>query len=110
METFKHELKQIFAGLRDFGFKTLITPTVVGAIFVLVAISEALGYLYNSIDLLSDNTTVGVLYVFIFGPLLALIALLWYRVFLELAVVFFRILEIRRERSALLDRVGSRAD
>jgi hypothetical protein len=89
-------------GLFDVRFNTLITPYIIGLVFVLTIVAVGLGYLFNTISFFSQSPGYGVLYLFVLGPLIALISIMSYRVWFELVVIFFRIWSIRHERMELL--------
>lgn len=101
-------LKEVLRGLVDFDFKQLITPQIAGfALFLAVAVA-VLEYVYNTIGALNSDPSLGLFYLLIIGPLSVLLAAMWYRLLLELAVVFFRILAMRKERAAILRQVAHR--
>jgi hypothetical protein len=89
-------------GLFDVRFNNLVTPYIVGLLFVLSIVLAGLSYLLQTIGAFSDNAGFGVLYMFILGPLVVLLTIMSYRVWFELVVLFFRIWSIRHERMELL--------
>lgn len=101
-------LRQVLRGLADFDFKQLITPQIAGFAFFLTVVIAVLEYFYNTIDAFNSDPAFGLFYLVVLGPLLVLYASMTYRVMLEFAVVFFRILSMRKERAAILREAASR--
>lgn len=82
-----------FAGLGsllDFGFQKFITLSVIKVLYMLGAGVIALGLILGMISAFLQNGAIGVLVLGV-GPLVALVALVFLRVWLELVVVIFRI-------------------
>lgn len=100
------ELKRLLRGLGDFGFTRLITPQVVGLVFVLAIVVGGLGYIYGTVSWFQMNSKLGAAYLLIIGPLTLFLSVLWYRVTLEIAVLLFRINGMRREKMALERRAA----
>lgn len=72
--------------LFDISFKKFVSPTIVKIVYVLVMIGIALGYIGFTIAAFSADTLMGVLVLFLLGPLVSLIYLCLFRVMLEALV------------------------
>jgi Domain of unknown function (DUF4282) len=117
------DAKRFFGSLFDLSFSSFITIRLVKVLYVLTLILLALAYVAIAIALFaggdqdatsigvdgtietsdddSGNVVLGVLWLLIFGPLLMLFYVLFYRVIFELIVVVFRIFENTRDQLAL---------
>jgi hypothetical protein len=96
--------------LFDFGFTSFATPKVIKILYVLITIATTLGVLSYSLLAFTVNTTLGVVALFVFGPLSLLIVLTIWRIFLEFFMVIFKISDdIRslRQGDALLSSQGN---
>ncbi|MGW2525395.1 DUF4282 domain-containing protein [Streptomyces sp. NPDC001617] len=82
--------KGFFAGLFDFGFTTFVTPKVVKFAYVLITIIIGISWVFWIIVGFNDSAGLGIL-VLVFGPLVALLWLIVYRITFELVMVIFRI-------------------
>lgn len=79
-----------FSALLDFGFKKFITLSVIKILYILgiaVIVLVWLGALISSFAM----GTAAVVGVIIVGPLIAILYLIFFRIWLELVVVVFRI-------------------
>jgi hypothetical protein len=94
------------ASLFDVSFSHFITSRVVSLLYVLSMIGIALGYLVVAVALFGQSSGAGVVWLIIIGPIAALVELVWVRVLLEVAVVFFRINGTSREILTTLQRRG----
>src|SRR5690349_7658950 len=92
------------ASLFDVSFSHFITSRVVSLLYVLSMIGIGLGYLVVAITLFGVSSGVGIAWLIIIGPVAALVGLVWARVLLEVAVVFFRINATSREILTTLQR------
>jgi len=84
------EGRGFFADLFDFSFEEFITIRIIKVIFILGLILIGLGALGALVAGLSGGGTSAVLSL-IFVPLGALVGIIFFRVYLELVVVIFRI-------------------
>jgi len=82
--------KGFWAGLFDFGFTTFVTPKVIKFVYVVMTISIGLIWIGWIIEAFDYSAGLGIL-VLVFGPVVALLWLIVYRIMLELAMVIFRI-------------------
>ena len=78
------------AGLFDFTFEKFITPSIVKIVYIVVIVMAGLMWLGVIIGGLSSGIG-GFLAGLIFGGLAALLMVLFYRIFLELTMILFRI-------------------
>jgi hypothetical protein len=77
-------------GLFDFSFEKFITPSIVKIVYIVVIVMAGLMWLALIIGGLSSGIG-GFLAGLIFGGLAALLMVLFYRIFLELTMILFRI-------------------
>ena len=77
-------------GLFDFSFDTFITPSIVKIVYIVVIVMAGLMWLFAAIAGLSSGFG-GFLGGLIFGGLAAILMVLFYRIFLELTMILFRI-------------------
>ena len=77
-------------GLFDFSFEKFITPSIVKIVYIVVIVMAGLMWLMMAIAGLSSGFG-GFLAGAIFGGLAALLMILFYRIFLELTMILFRI-------------------
>ena len=101
-------------------FTSFVTTKVIKILYVLTLLLLVIGYIAIAIDLFSSgsqttsitpdgtfetsshgNTTLGLLWVFVVGPLFLCFYTLIYRVTFELVIVLFRIFENTRDHLAL---------
>jgi hypothetical protein len=77
-------------GLFDFTFEKFITPSIVKIVYIVVIVMAALmwlGFIFGGLA----NGIGGFLAGLIFGGLAAVLMVLFYRIFLELTMILFRI-------------------
>ncbi|GMQ94315.1 MAG: DUF4282 domain-containing protein [Acidimicrobiia bacterium] len=79
-------------GIFDLSFEKFITPSVVKILYILILVFAALFYLVLLIASLSSGIA-AFLGALVFGGLGFLVLILFYRIFLELTMVLFRIHE-----------------
>jgi hypothetical protein len=77
-------------GLFDFTFEKFITPSIVKIVYIVVIVMAGLMWLGFTIGGLSSGIG-GFLFGLIFGGLAAVLMVLFYRIFLELTMILFRI-------------------
>jgi hypothetical protein len=82
--------KGFFAGLFDFGFTTFVTPKVIKFVYVVITILIGISWIVWIIAGFGYSSGLGIL-ALVFGPLVALLWLIAYRITLELVMVIFRI-------------------
>lgn len=82
--------KGFFAGLFDFGFTTFVTPKVIKFAYVVITILIGISWIVWAIEGFHYSAGLGIL-VLVFGPLVALLWLIVYRITFELVMVIFRI-------------------
>jgi hypothetical protein len=85
--------KGFFGALFDFSFTHYVTPTIIRIIFGIVIVVSAIGALGVAIAAFSVNIVLGFLVLIIFGPLIFLVYVILYRVFLEVVMAVFTIAE-----------------
>ena len=109
-----------FASLFDVSFTSFVTTKVIKILYILTLVLLVIGYIGIAIALFSSgsqtnsfapdgtlqtssdgNTAVGLLWVFVLGPLFLFFYTLAYRVVFELVIVLFRIFENTRDQLAL---------
>lgn len=77
-------------GLFDLSFEKFITPSIVKIVYIVVIVMAVLMWLMMAIAGLSSGFG-GFLAGVIFGGLAAILMILFYRIFLELTMILFRI-------------------
>lgn len=90
MSTSQLEAKGLFAGLFDFSFTTFITLKFLRVIYIILLVLIALGALAFLAAGLSEGGGTAVATI-IFVPLIALLYLVFARIYMELIALFFRI-------------------
>jgi hypothetical protein len=83
--------KNGLGGLFDLSFETFITPSIVKIVYIVVIVMAGLWWIVLTIAGLSSGGFGGMLGGLIFGGLAALLMILFYRIFLELTMILFRI-------------------
>ncbi len=132
-ETTADRAKGFMASVLDLSFTEFVTTRLVKVLYVLTLIGIAILYVVIAASIFSSGTSVssfdrssgqivtlesggntglGLLWLFVLGPLAAFLYTLLYRVFFELVIVVFRIFEFNREQTELLRRMapGGAAD
>jgi hypothetical protein len=87
------QAKGFFGSLFDYSFSSFITPKIIKVLYVLTTIVVALWTLVLILSAFRASSTLGVLALFIGGPLFFVISMIYVRVGLELLIAFFRIHE-----------------
>jgi hypothetical protein len=83
--------KGFLRALFDFSFTTYITPKIIKIIFGIVIVVAALGWLGYTIFFFSVNVVLGIVVFIIIGPILFLLTVIIYRVYLEVVMAVFTI-------------------
>ena len=78
-------------GLFDFSFEKFITPSIVKIVYIVVIVMAVLMWLSITFAGMSSGGFGGFLGGLIFGGLAAILMILFYRIFLELTMILFRI-------------------
>jgi hypothetical protein len=84
--------KAFLASLFDFSFQSFVTPRIVQVLYGLAMLVVALYTLFIIGAAFSQSSTAGIV-ALILSPLIFLIGLIFARVYLEVAIVFFNIAE-----------------
>ncbi len=82
-----------FGSLFDFRFRFFITSKLIRLLYVLAFIFAVVAYLGLVVGAFFESTTMGLLAIFIIGPIAFLLLLIYARVMLELVMVLFSIAE-----------------
>jgi hypothetical protein len=85
--------KGFLASLFDVGFNSFVTPKIVKAVYVLVMILTGLWELALAVAAFKLNIVLGIIVLFILGPVFFVVYLALWRMVLELVMVIFRIAE-----------------
>ncbi|HKG38402.1 MAG TPA: DUF4282 domain-containing protein [Conexibacter sp.] len=112
--------KGFLGSLFDLSFTSFVTTKLIKVLYVLSLVLLAIGYVVIAIACFSSggdsvtvngdgtfernsggNTGLGLLWLFVIGPILLFFYVLLYRVFFELVVVLFRIFENSRDQLAV---------
>ena len=86
-----------FGRLFDVRFRGFVTPMVVPVLYVLGMIGIGLGYLSYVVTAFALNAGFGIFVMFIVGPIMVMILLLFLRLTLEFYVALTRLAEDFRE-------------
>ena len=87
------DAKGFFGSLFDLSFSSLITTKIIKVLYVLTLILIGFAYIAFTISAFAADSGVGALVLFILGPLGALFYIVYARVFLEIVIALFRIME-----------------
>lgn len=119
-------VKSFIASLLDLSFTEFVTARLVKVLYVLTLVGIAILYVIIAVSIFSSgdsattfdrstgqivtlssggNTALGLLWLFVLGPLAVFLYTLFYRVLFELIIVIFRIFEYNREQTELLRRM-----
>jgi hypothetical protein len=101
--------KGFFSSLFDLSFSSFVTPKLIKILFILLLVGLGFIYVIFGVSIASQDSTGGVLWFLLLGPLVVFIYVLVYRVLLELIMVIFRIYENSRDQVALLREVHPEA-
>ncbi|WP_018155974.1 DUF4282 domain-containing protein [Demetria terragena] len=82
-----------FSKLFDFSFRTYITPSIVKVVYILTIAISVLGWLSVSLLMFNNSPVLGMLTMFIIGPLYALFIIVLVRITLEFYSAVIRIAE-----------------
>jgi Domain of unknown function (DUF4282) len=88
----QNEAPSFFGALFDFGFNSFATPVVIKVLYILSMVAIGLSYVIALVFLFLDDPTAGLIFVVV-GGVLALLALIYTRVLLELLYAGVRIAE-----------------
>jgi hypothetical protein len=99
------EAKGFFASLFDLSFSSLITTKIIKVLYVLTLATIGLAYLAFTISAFAADSTAGLFVLFIGGPIMALVYIVYARVFLEIVIALFRIMESNLQ---IADRLSDR--
>lgn len=86
-----------FSSLFDLSFTRLVTTRVIKILYVLLLVLIGLGLLGFVIAGIASGTAQGIIVALVVGPIAALLYIIYARVFLEVILAIFRILETNRE-------------
>lgn len=96
------EAKGFFASLFDLSFSSLVTTKIIKVLYVITLVLIGLGYIVFTLSAFSADPAAGALVLFILGPLVALFYVVYARVFLEIVIALFRIMESNVEMAGLM--------
>jgi hypothetical protein len=85
--------KGFFGSLFDLSFSSLVTTKVIKVLYVLSMVVIGLAALVFIGSAFAESAAVGLLVLVIVAPLVSFLYLIYARVFLEVIIVLFRILE-----------------
>ena len=103
----QEEARGFFKSLFDISFTSLITTRIIKVLYVLSLIGIGLFYLVWVIGAFTRDTAFGVLVLLALGPLAALFWAIVVRVYLEVVIALFRIMETNVEMAGILRRGSS---
>ena len=114
--------KGFFASLFDVSFSSFVTTKLIKVLYVISLVLIAIGYVGIAVAIFNSggeeltfndttgeleetgggNTGLGVLWLLVIGPLYVFVYVLISRVFYELVIVLFRIMENTRDQLAIM--------
>jgi hypothetical protein len=80
----------------------LVTTKIIKVLYVITLVLIGLGYIVFTISAFSADPAAGALVLFIVGPFVALFYVVYARVFLEIVIALFRIMESNVEMAGLM--------
>ena len=86
-----------FSSLFDLSFSRLVTTRVIKVLYILLLVVIGLGLLGFIVAAIASGGAGAIIAALIAGPLVALLYVVYARVFLEIILAIFRILESNRE-------------
>ena len=86
-----------FSSLFDLSFSRLVTTRVIKVLYILLLVVIGLGLLGFIVAAIASGGAGAIVAALIAGPLVALLYVVYARVFLEIILAIFRILESNRE-------------
>jgi hypothetical protein len=87
------QTKGFFSSLFDYSFGSFVTPKIIRVLYVLLTIAVSLWTLTLLVLAFKASTGLGIVFLLIGGPIFFVLAMIYWRVVLELVIVFFRIHE-----------------
>jgi hypothetical protein len=98
------DAKGFLGALFDFGFTSFVTPAVIKVLYVLIMIGTVVSTLAFTIVVFKASAAFGIVVLFSADPLIILIVMAIFRIFLEFFAVIFRAAEdiraLREHRGA----------
>ncbi|MCC5808411.1 MAG: DUF4282 domain-containing protein [Opitutales bacterium] len=86
-----------FEALFDLSFSRFITTQMIRLLFILGLVVIAVSYVSAVVAAFAAHVSTGLLVMFILGPVMAFVQIVFLRVALELVIVAFRTMEAARE-------------
>ena len=83
--------------LFDFSFTSFITPRLIKVLYAVILIFITIGVIALVISGFSRGAAPGFLFLFIIGPLYAVLLVISARIYLELVIAVFRIVDLLSE-------------
>ena len=83
--------KGFLGSLFDFSFNSFVTPKIIKVLYALITIGTVITALFYSYVDYRVNAAFGILTLFVIAPLVSLIILASWRIFLEFFMIIFRI-------------------
>ena len=89
--------KGFFQSLFDLSFSSFITTKIIKVLYVIAIILTAIAALGYIIWAFTENVGFGLVMLIVVAPLVSLLYIIYARVFLEILIVIFRIMETNTE-------------
>jgi len=89
-----------FESLFDFSFTSFVTPKLIKIVYGILLFFIAIGTLVVIVSGFGRGVGMGLLFLFIVGPLYALILAIFARIYMEILMAVFRIVDLLAEISA----------
>lgn len=87
------QARGFFGSLFDLSFRSFITTRIIGILYIISIILIALYTIFLVVVAFDASPALGALTLLLLGPLFFILAVIYVRVLLEVAIVFFRIAE-----------------
>ena len=99
------EQKGFFGKLFDFSFEEFVTPSIIRVVYIIILIVVSLSAIFFLIAGLVSGDGGTIVAALIFAPLFWLLYVILTRIWMEIVVVIFRIVEPIRDSDATLKRI-----
>lgn len=86
-----------FGSLFDFSFTSFVTPKMIKVVYGILLFFVAIGMLFVIVSGFSRGVGVGLLFLFIVAPLYGIILAIFARIYMEILMAIFRIVDLLAE-------------
>ncbi len=89
--------KSFFQSLFDFSFTSFVTPKLIKILYGISLVLIAIAVIALIVSGFSSGVGLGLLFLFIVGPLYGIFLVLFARMYMEILIAIFRIVELLAE-------------